>query len=141
MKKKKSIKTIIRQIVREEVAMAIQEVITELKEPGQQVENKISKPTKQKASRQNFSSNRIINDVLNETASTKSEWKELGGGTFDSSKMTEVMSKQYSGMAAGTAAELPASLGVNPNDAPDFLTKDYSKVLKAMDKKAKQTRG
>ena len=33
MKKKKNIKTIIRQIVREEVAMAIQEVITELKQP------------------------------------------------------------------------------------------------------------
>ena len=33
MKKKKNIKTIIRQIVREEVAMAINEVITELKQP------------------------------------------------------------------------------------------------------------
>ena len=35
MKKKKNIKTIIRQIVREEVAMAIKEVITELKQPTQ----------------------------------------------------------------------------------------------------------
>ena len=32
-KKKPNIKTIIRQIVREEVAMAIKEVITELKQP------------------------------------------------------------------------------------------------------------
>ena len=36
-KKKTNIKTIIRQIVREEVAMAIKEVITELKKPTQQV--------------------------------------------------------------------------------------------------------
>jgi len=35
MKKKTNIKTIIRQIVREEVAMAIGEVITELKQPTQ----------------------------------------------------------------------------------------------------------
>ena len=34
MKKKTNVKTIIRQIVREEVAMAIQEVITELKQPS-----------------------------------------------------------------------------------------------------------
>ena len=33
-KKKPNIKTIIRQIVREEVAMAIKEVITELKQPN-----------------------------------------------------------------------------------------------------------
>ena len=33
MKKKKTTKQVIRQIVREEVAMAIKEVITELKQP------------------------------------------------------------------------------------------------------------
>ena len=35
--KKSDLKLIIRKIVREEVAMAIQEVITELKQPTQQV--------------------------------------------------------------------------------------------------------
>ena len=35
MKKKTNVKTLIRQIVREEVAMAINEVITELKQPSQ----------------------------------------------------------------------------------------------------------
>ena len=44
MKKKMNVKTLIRQIVREEVAMAIREVITELKKPTQ----KISKPNPQK---------------------------------------------------------------------------------------------
>ena len=44
MKKKMNVKTLIRQIVREEVAMAIREVITELKKPTQ----KISKPKPQK---------------------------------------------------------------------------------------------
>ena len=35
MKKKTNIKTVIRNIVREEVALAIHEVITELKQPPQ----------------------------------------------------------------------------------------------------------
>ena len=42
--KKSDFKLIIRKIVREEVAMAIQEVITELKQPTQQV----SKPKPKK---------------------------------------------------------------------------------------------
>ena len=33
--------------------------------------------------------------------------------------------------------QLAAEMGVNPNDAPDFLTKDYRKVMKAIDNKKK----
>ncbi len=136
--KKSKLSLLIRQIVREEVAMAIQEVITELKQPVQQV----SKPkTKKKiVEKKTFTSNSILNDVLNETAGD-SEWKALGGGTFDSSKMNEVMAKQYEGQGMDSGQQLAASMGVDPNNAPDFLTKDYSKLMKAVDKKAKQTRG
>ena len=45
-KKKTNIKTIIRQIVREEVAMAIKEVITELKQPS--LSSKPTKPIQEK---------------------------------------------------------------------------------------------
>tara|TARA_Y100000361_G_scaffold152664_1_gene172636 strand:+ start:598 stop:1011 length:414 start_codon:yes stop_codon:yes gene_type:complete len=136
--KKSKLSLLIRQIVREEVAMAIQEVITELKQPVQQV----SKPkTKKKiVEKKTFTSNSILNDVLNETAGD-SEWKDLGGGTFDSSRMNEVMAKQYEGQGMDSGQQLAASMGVDPNNAPDFLTKDYSKLMKAVDKKAKQTRG
>ena len=64
MKKKKTI----RQIVREEVAMAIQEVITELKQPAL---SSTEQPIQEK---KNFSQNSVINDVLNETAQD-GEWK------------------------------------------------------------------
>ena len=41
--------------------------------------------------------------------------------------------------------QMVASMGVDPNGVGDHikdaLTKDYSGILKAMDKKAKQTRG
>ena len=42
MKKKTNIRTVIRTIVREEVAMAIQEVITELKKPSLSSEKQLN---------------------------------------------------------------------------------------------------
>ena len=77
MKKKKTdMRTVIRKIVREEVAMAIQEVITELKQPQQP-----TKPLTPKKRTQNsqFTSNKVLNDVLNETAQD-GDWETLGGG-------------------------------------------------------------
>jgi len=69
MKKKTTTRKTIRQIVREEVAMAIHEVIGELKQPplsstGQPIQEK-----------KNFSKNSVLNDVLNETANGD-DWKK-----------------------------------------------------------------
>ena len=133
MSKKTKIKTAIRKIVREEVAMAIQEVITELKQPKQQVSQPI--PKKKIVEKKQYSNNSILNDVLNETAADD-EWKTMGGGTYDSSKMNEVLSSQYNDTMNGS--QVP----VNPNDPmSQFLNKDYRQVLKKVDEKAKQTRG
>ena len=132
--KKSDLKLIIRKIVREEVAMAIQEVITELKQPTQQTsQSKVQKPIVEKKS---FSSNSVLNDVLNETA-MDDEWKTLGGGTMDSSKMNEVLSSQYNGTNNGSQ-----QVEVNPNDPmAQFLNKDYRQVMKKVEEKAKVTRG
>ena len=83
-----------------------------------------------------YSKNSVLNDILNETAQEE-EWKTMGGGTYDSSKMNEVMASQYGDMMNGNGSNqnLATSMGINPNDAPDFLTKDYSAVMKAIDKK------
>ena len=134
--KKSDLKLIIRKIVREEVAMAIQEVITELKQPTQQVVQPKQKQKKKMVEQKNFSSNSVLNDVLNETAGAE-EWKQLGGGTYDSSKMNEVLSSQYSDTMNGSQ-QVP----VNPNDPmSQFLNKDYRQVLKKVEEKAKTTRG
>ena len=77
MKKKTNIKTMIRQIVREEVAKAIGEVVTELKQPSLS-----SKPKKKMIEKKKLSNNSVLNDVLNETAASD-EWKTLGDGKFD----------------------------------------------------------
>ena len=128
MKKKKNIKTVIRQIVREEVAMAIHEVITELKQPTQKVAQPKSK--KKIVEKKSFTNNSVLNDVLNETAASD-EWKTLGGDTFDSSKMNQVMSGQYSDVMNNNS-QAPITVD---GQTPDFLKKDYRKLMKAIDKK------
>ena len=126
MKKKTNIRTMIRQIVREEVALAIHEVITELKQPTQKNE-KIFKNKK-------FSKDPILNEVLNETA-TADEWKTLGGGTYDSSNMNEILGKSYGDMMNNSN-----DIDVNGQTA-DFLKKDYRGLMKKVDEKTKQKRG
>ena len=128
MKKKTNVRTMIRQIVREEVAMAIKEVITELKQPTQQVSQ--PKPKRKIVEKQTFSKNSILNDVLNETAQEE-EWKTMGGGTYDSSNMNEILGKSYGDMM-NSNPNTPVSVD---GQTPDFLTKDYRKVMKAVDKK------
>ena len=122
MKKKTNIRQVIRTIVREEVAMAIGEVITELKQPTQQV----SKPkykkkvVEGKRKYQKFTENSVLNDVLNETAQSD-DWKKV-----DSEP--EVKSVQ------DNTEQLPDHLA-------NALNKDYSEVLKKVDEKAKFKNG
>jgi len=128
-KKKTNIKTIIRQIVREEVAMAINEVITELKQPSE------SQPQPKKIiEKKTFTNNSVLNDVLNETAQEE-EWKTMGGGTFDSSKMNELVGRQYGDMMNGTQP-VPSS-----DPMSQFLNKDYSEVLEKSIEKSKNKIG
>ena len=119
MKKKTNIKTIIRKIVREEVAMAIGEVITELKQPTQ------SQPQPKKIiEKKQYTENSVLNDVLNETAQ-REEWKTMGGGKFDSSRMNELVGGQYGDMMNNQSPTISVD-----GQTPDFLKKDYSAVVK-----------
>ena len=128
MKKKKTI----RQIVREEVAIAIQEVITELKKPA-----KVEKPLTPKKRTQNssFTSNKILNDVLNETAQD-GDWKTLGGSEYTSDRMNELVGKNYGDMMNDTPQVVPPS-----DPMSQFVNKDYREVLKRTDEKQKQKYG
>ena len=143
--KKSDFKFMIRKIVREEVAMAIQEVITELKQPTQQVSKQ--KPKKKMVEKKSYTSNSILNDVLNETAESN-EWKTMGGGTYTSNKMNDVLRGQYGDMMNGGNVNVAPQTDINdkpvtnvPDHLMDAFTKDYSKTLKAMEKKAMKSRG
>ena len=126
MKKKTNIRTAIRQIVREEVAMAIKEVITELQKPTQQV----SKPTPQK---KHFSQNSVLNDVLNETANGD-DWKTLGGTKYTTERMSEVVGGSYGDMMNNNDTNNDVSVD---GQTADFLQKDYRGLMK----KIKEKRG
>jgi hypothetical protein len=128
-KKKPNIKTIIRQIVREEVAMAIGEVVNELKQPTE------SEPQPKKiVEKKSFTNNSVLNDVLNETAQDDG-WKTLGGGEFTSDRMNELIGGQYGDMMNGTQ-QVPSS-----DPMSQFLNKDYSQVLEKSIEKSKNKLG
>ena len=130
MKKKTNIRTIIRKIVREEVAMAIGEVITELKQPTQ------SQPQPKKiVEKKSFTSNSVLNDVLNETAQD-GDWKTMGGGEFTSDRMNELVGRQYGDMMNQQPQVVPSS-----DPMSQFLNKDYSQVLEKSIEKSKNKIG
>ena len=130
-KKKPNIKTIIRQIVREEVAMAIKEVITELKQP---IESQ-PKPQKKIVEKKQFTENSVLNDVLNETAQD-GDWKTLGGGEFTSDRMNELVGRNYGDMMNTSPQQVPSS-----DPMAKFLNKDYREVLEKTEEKQKQKYG
>ena len=129
-KKKPNIKTIIRQIVREEVAMAIKEVITELKQPIE------SQPQPKKiVEKKSYTQNSVLNDVLNETAQD-GDWKTLGGGEFTSDRMNELVGRQYGDMMNKQPQVVPSS-----DPMSQFLNKNYSEVLEKSIEKSKNKIG
>ena len=88
----------------------------------------------------------ILNKVLNETAQKDGmeEYPTMGGGTFDSTKMAQAMG--YGGKFGNPEMKRQAigistaqAVGVDPDSVPEdvmkALTKDYSGVVKAMDKR------
>ena len=84
--------------------------------------------------------------MLNETAND--EWKTMGGETYTSNKMNDVLRGQYGDMMGGGNVNVAPQTDINDRpvtNVPDHLmnafTKDYSKTLKAMEKKAIKSRG
>tara|TARA_A100001391_G_scaffold199181_1_gene181779 strand:+ start:146 stop:544 length:399 start_codon:yes stop_codon:yes gene_type:complete len=130
--KKSELKTMVRAIVREEVAMAITEVITELKKPSQPTKPMTPKKRTQNSS---FTSNKVLNDVLNETA-MEGDWKTLGGGEFTTERMNDIVGKNYGDVMNTTPQQVPSS-----DPMSKFLNKDYREVLKRTDEKQKQKYG
>ena len=135
--KKSELRMIIREIVREEVALTVKEVIKEI------VGGKTGQKLKPK--QKHYSKNKVLNDVLNETAmgDKSNEWETLGGSTYTSDRINEVVGSSYADIMDGSekpnADMVVKSMGGDPNTVGDTLknalTRDYSDLMKAMDKK------
>ena len=132
--------SLIKEVVKQEVKKQVTNIlINETNIPK-------TKPVvkKKKVKEQKFTDNVMLNQILNETAQQQEEYPTLGGGTFDSSRATELLG--YGGGLGNkevkrevAAASTLQSAGMNPDTAPEHLknalTRDYTDLVKAIDKK------
>jgi hypothetical protein len=151
MNKKELIK-IIELVVRKEVKKQMTEIfINDEKEIS--LSETISKPkVAKKKSKKQYTKNKVLNEVLNNTKPLGSQEQEdyptLGGGVLGSDNMAEVLG--YGDLGKGQnkekAREMAAvdsikKAGVNvdqvPEDVQNALTRDYSGLMKAIDNKKK----
>ncbi len=146
---KKQLVKIIQEVVRREVKKQTREIfIKEQKTSETQLADvipQVSEP-KQKVK---YTKNKALNDVLNETValskkqSDMEEYPTLGGGIFDKSKMQELMGYGQSdeGKREMGAVDTLRKAGKSVNDVPEHvtnaLTRDYSGLMKAIEKKSK----
>ena len=152
---KNKLKNIIELVVRKEVKKQLSEIfINEEKEI--KLSEVVSKPTPKrvikKKPKKQYSKNKALNEVLNNTnplgTSETDEYPSLGGGVLGSDNMAEVLG--YGDLGRGQnkekAREMAAvdsikkagvSVDAVPEDVQNALTRDYSGLMKAIDKKKK----
>ena len=106
----------------------------------------LTKPKIQKKESIRYTSNETLNNILNETkgglpTDGKEEYPSMGGGTFDTSRMSELIGygKSDEGKRNVGAVDTIRKAGVSVDDVPDHvtnaLTRDYRDLMKALDKK------
>ena len=139
--KAKTFENLIRRIVREEIDYALRREIKSLKEDlrdelkptiTEHTERMVEVPKqnslkekimgKKPFKKQNFSGNSTLNDLLNETAA---------GDTNTQSAMAPVSLSQ----PFATGAPLPMDTTGMPDSVANAVTRDYSSLMKAIDKK------
>ena len=94
-----------------------------------------------------YTKNKSLNDVLNETVGLGKSQKEsveyptLGGGAFDTSRMSEMLGYGKSDdmkrdmVAVDTIQKAGKSVDQVPEHVTNALTRDYSGLMKVLDKK------
>ena len=151
---KDKLKNIIELVVRKEVKKQLSEIfINEEKEI--KLSETISKPKPKrviKKPKKQYTKNKALNEVLNNTKPLGSQEQEdyptLGGGVLGSDNMAEVLGYGDLGMgsdkeraremgAVDTIKKAGVSVDAVPEDVQNALTRDYSGLMKAIDKKKK----
>ena len=151
MNKKELIK-IIELVVRKEVKKQMTEIfINDEKEMS--LSETISKPkVAKKKSKKQYTKNTALNEVLNNTKplgqQETDEYPTLGGGVLGSDNMAEVLGygdlgrgqnkeKAREVAAVDTIKKAGVSVDAVPEDVQNALTRDYSGLMKAINKKKK----
>ena len=140
--KKKELRLIIRSIVREEVQMALKKELTEVfkslkSKPITETKRRVVKKRKQKQLAKDPVLNQILNETIGGVPQGEEEYPTMGGKTYDSSNMASLMG--YGNVGEDRAEQTIQQMGIPsesvPDDVKNALTKDYSAVMKAIDKK------
>ena len=142
---KKQLMKIITEVVRKEVKKEVQKIFIK-EESSSKLANIIPEVLEPKEEIQ-YTKNGSLNKVLNETVGlTKSEkqtgeYPTLSGGTFDTSRMSELVGYGKSEeikrdmVAVDTLQKAGKSVGDVPEHITAALTRDYSGLMKAIDNK------
>ena len=145
----KSFVKILRKVVREEVQHAVKQALNEQKvsdkkviNHGMQLQNIAegnTNPYSPRAKKKQFTKNSMLNDILNETAATgdfksmmegpavtQEDWPTMGDTR--TSQMVQPVTQGINGEQVDTSNPTVQTAMAN-------ITKDYSSLMKAMDKK------
>jgi len=124
---KKEVKKI---FIKEESTSKLSDIIQQDSEPKQKIE---------------YTKNKSLNDVLNETVglakNEKTDYPTVGGGTFDTARMTELLGYGKSDemkrdmVAVDTIKKAGRSVDQVPDHVTNALTRDYSGLMKAIEQK------
>ena len=141
---KKDLVKIIREVVRREVQKEVQKIFIK-EETSSKLKDIVLKVSEPKEVTR-YTKNKTLNKVLNETKSGiltqgTEEYPNLGGGTFDTNRMQELLGygKPEEVKRDMVAVDTLQKAGKSVNDVPEHitnaLTRDYSDLMKALDKK------
>ena len=144
---KKDLVKIIQEVVKREVKKQVNMIfIEEQKTSKPQLADVISQVSEPKK-KVKYTNNKSLNKVLNETVGLSKQQQEfeeyptLSGGTFDKSRMQELMGYGQSdeGKREMGAVDTLKKAGKSVKDVPEHvtnaLTRDYSDLMNAMDNK------
>ena len=144
---KKDLVKVIQEVVRREVKKEVKKIFIKEQTTSTQKLTDVIPQISEPKEKVKYTNNKTLNDVLNETValskqqSDMEEYPTLGGGTFDQSKMQELMGygKSDEGKRELAAVDTIKKAGVTVDQVPEHvtnaLTKDYSKLMKALNKK------
>ena len=143
---KKDLMKIIQEVVRKEVKKEVQKIFIK-EETSPLFQDVVVKKPKFKKEEVSYTSNKTLNKVLNETAGgiegngEFDEYPDFGGGTFDSSRMTELLGYgadnkevQREVGAVQTLKDAGVASDQVPEGVVNAMTRDYSDLMKVMNK-------
>jgi len=145
---KKDLVKIIQEVVKREVQKEVKKIFIKeqvSEEPTIEMKSIVEEPKEQVKYTKNESLNKVLNETvgLSKSQSQTEAYPTLGGGAFDTSRMTELLGygKPEEVQRDMVAADTLRKAGKSVNDVPEHvtnaLTRDYSDLMKAINKKGK----